>query len=801
MMNLLIDNVVDATLKYLEGMPKARRKEIGQFFTSTETAQYMATMFNAPNKSDISILDPGAGSAILSAAVIDRLQNEDNIRSISLTCYETNEDVLPILRANLEFMKNNSKKPLEYRVIEENYIISQTDDFNNDLLTATNPVKYDLIIGNPPYMKIAKDALEALAMPVVCYGAPNTYFLFAAMSLFNLDAQGEMVYIIPRSWTSGAYFKAFREYLLTEGTLCQVHLFVSRDKVFDAESVLQETIIIKLDKTNIRDVVKITSTNSNRDFHNINTIEVPYDTIVFGADRYVYLVTTEDELRVLQTLEKWEDTLPSLGLKMKTGLTVDFRSREYLRNEPGDGIVPLFYSQHIQDGKVVFPIEKEFQYIITERKGFIQHNKNYLLVKRFTAKEERRRLQCGIYLSSSLPEYEYVSTQNKVNFIDGLKQDLSDAHVYGLYVLFNSTIYDLYYRILNGSTQVNSTEVNSMPVPPLEQIEQLGKELIKSNDLSVETCDRILGGLLMSKIDEAREFLQAIGMPKPQQADLCCYSLLAMAGVTPTTAWKDATNEWIRIHDIMVFTSQHYQVSYAENSRETFRKQAMHHFRTAALTEDNGKATNSPNYRYRITQEALELIKCIGSSIWEAKLLEFKANHTTLVEQYASKKVMEKMPVNINGADFTFSPGSHNQLQKLIIEEFAPRFAPNSECLYVGDTIVKDLVKDVDKLKSLGFEITLHDKMPDVVLYREDKDWLYFIESVTSVGPIDPKRIMEINAMTTGVKSGKIYVTAFLDFATYKKFSADLAWETEVWIADMPEHMLHLNGDKFIGPR
>lgn len=302
-------------------------------------------------------------------------------------------------------------------------------------------------------------------------------------------------------------------------------------------------------------------------------------------------------------------------------------------------------------------------------------------------------------------------------------------------------------------------------------------------------------------MDDARAFLESIGMPKAQQADLCCYSLLAMCGVTPDTAWEDATNKWIRIHDILQFTSQSYNVTYAENSRETFRKQAMHHFRNAALTEDNGKATNSPNYRYRITEETLELIKCIGSEAWEDKLAEFKQNHSSLVDQYTSKKIMEKMPVKINGADFTFSPGSHNLLQKLIIEEFAPRFAPHSECLYVGDTIAKDLVKDVDKLKELGFEITLHDKMPDVVLFREDKNWVYFIESVTSVGPMDPKRIREIEEMTSGVRSGKIYVTAFLDFKTYKQFSESLAWETEVWIAAMPDHMLHLNGDKFMGPR
>lgn len=162
---------------------------------------------------------------------------------------------------------------------------------------------------------------------------------------------------------------------------------------------------------------------------------------------------------------------------------------------------------------------------------------------------------------------------------------------------------------------------------------------------------------------------------------------------------------------------------------------------------------------------------------------------------------MSMMPVKINGQDFSFSPGKHNELQKAIIEEFAPRFAPNSECLYVGDTIEKDPVKNVEKLTELGFEITLHDKMPDVVLYREDKDWLYFVESVTSVGPMDPKRILEITEITKDVTAGKIFVTAFFDFKTYKRFSEDLVWETEVWIAEMSEHMIHLNGDKFLGPR
>ena len=290
-------------------------------------------------------------------------------------------------------------------------------------------------------------------------------------------------------------------------------------------------------------------------------------------------------------------------------------------------------------------------------------------------------------------------------------------------------------------------------------------------------------------------------MPDKQQSDLCALTMLGLANLKEGDSFKKASNNWIRIHDVIQFINDNYGVTYAENSRETFRKQAMHHFRNAALIEDNGKATNSPNYRYRITSDFLNVLKSIGTKKENLSLQNFLSVHEKLVDTYASKKTMPMMPVKINNIDYVISPGSHNQLQKAILEEFAPRFAPNSECLYVGDTTNKDLVKNVNKLSELGFEITLHDKMPDVVLYRADNNWLYFIEAVDSVGPMSPERVIDIQRMTKNVNCGKIFVTAFLDFKKYKRFSEQLAWETEVWIAEMPDHMIHLNGDKFLGPR
>lgn len=305
----------------------------------------------------------------------------------------------------------------------------------------------------------------------------------------------------------------------------------------------------------------------------------------------------------------------------------------------------------------------------------------------------------------------------------------------------------------------------------------------------------------MSKKEEARAILSALKVPAKQQNDMCCYVLLALSNIEEGSSWQQATNNWIGIHNVIAFVREKYDIVYAENSRESIRKQAMHHFRNAAFIEDNGEATNSRNYSYRLTDEMMRLIQSYGDKAWETNLAKFQKNHESLVDAYASKRRLLKMPVKINGVGFTFSSGKHNQLQKKIIEEFASRFASDSQCLYVGDTIKKDLVKDEETLRKLGFDITVHEKMPDVVLYSEEKNWLFFIEAVTSVGPMDYKRKREIDEMTKKVTAGKIYITAFLDRKTYKKFFDDLAWETEVWIADEPDHMIHLNGDKFFGPR
>lgn len=494
-MNLL-DYVRNQTKDFLDNMPKSVRKKKGQFFTSIETAVFMAEMFDLSYCGvETSVLDPGAGTGILTTAFIDRILREKPNTNVKVTCYETDTDVLPVLKNNLEYLKKKFKENISYRIVEEDYILSQSNDFQGNLLASNNPEKYDYVIGNPPYLRVMRDNPAATAMPKVVHGAPNLYFLFASMSLFNLKDNAEMVYIIPRSWTSGAYFKAFREYLLKTGKIQCIHLFVSRDKVFSTEQVLQETMIVKIKKTSEKpDDVLITSTNSSSDFENISELRVPYDAVVSGEELYVYLPTNEEEINVIKKINMYHSTMPDVGLKMKTGIVVDFRQLEELRKESGENTLPLFYSQHIRDGRVNHqPSGKEYDWIVNEKPGLIQKNKNYVFVKRFTAKEEHRRLQCGVYLPSDFEEYEYIGTQNKINFVDKIDGGEMDIHTtYGIYALLNSTLFDAYYRILNGSTQVNSTEINNIPVPPVDLIRNIGKQVLLSKDLSTHNCDRII---------------------------------------------------------------------------------------------------------------------------------------------------------------------------------------------------------------------------------------------------------------------------------------------------------------------
>lgn len=331
--------------------------------------------------------------------------------------------------------------------------------------------------------------------------------------------------------------------------------------------------------------------------------------------------------------------------------------------------------------------------------------------------------------------------------------------------------------------------------------------------LSSESCFNLtylvnyyIGELKMGKLQEAKEILKVLGMPKKQQGDRTAYVLLSLAGLRENNQWSNASANSLRTVDMMKFMSEHYGKQYAPNSRESVRKGSVQPLCDGAIADQNAddseRATNSGNYSYRLTDEAINVIKTYGTPGWEKQRQSWLENHKTLVEHYKQSKEMSKVPAKVNGLEVKFSPGKHNQLQKEIIEEFLPRFAPGANVLYVGDTAKKDLIKNNEKLLELGIKITDHDKLPDVILYMEEKNWIFFIEAVTSVGPISVKRRDDINAMLENCNCGIVYVTAFLDMGKiFKSFINEIAWETEIWIADNPDHMIHLNGDRFLGPR
>ncbi|WP_298500853.1 Eco57I restriction-modification methylase domain-containing protein [uncultured Methanobrevibacter sp.] len=491
----MLNQIVNSTDQYLEKFPKHERKKIGQFFTYKNTAIFMTKMFKGTINKDLRILDPGAGTGILSGALIDRLQDYD-LNSIHLVMYENDENILPTLESNCKYLIESSKIPLTIDLVKKNFILD--NEFENSLFDSNT--KFDLIISNPPYKKIPKKAPEAQKMLNVVYGSPNLYFLFMAMSLHLLKENGEMVFIIPRSWTSGNYFKTFRKYLLKNGEINNIHLFINRNNLFKQDSILQETIIIKVSKShNNPEFINISSSNDFM-FDDLKRFKFPYELAVSKDENsYIFLPTNQSEVNVLKMLNKFEYNLIDLGIKLKTGLTVGFRNKELLCDNQCQEAVPLFYPCHFNEGFVEFPVVTDKkQYILKNKTSLLQDNKNFLFLKRFTTKEEKRRLQPAIYLHDSFREFNYISTDNKINFIDTINKNdnLTLSEIYGLFVLFNSTLYDKYYRILDGSTQVNANEINSMPVPDRNSLKQLGDKIIHSNNLTTYYCDKILGELI-----------------------------------------------------------------------------------------------------------------------------------------------------------------------------------------------------------------------------------------------------------------------------------------------------------------
>jgi hypothetical protein len=306
-------------------------------------------------------------------------------------------------------------------------------------------------------------------------------------------------------------------------------------------------------------------------------------------------------------------------------------------------------------------------------------------------------------------------------------------------------------------------------------------------------------------IKAAHKIIVSLGLPRAQQNERSALCLLALLNLTPGKRWAAVENPLVGITPIMDWAREYYDKDYAPNTRETVRRQTMHQFCDAGIVLYNpdkpDRPVNSPKAVYQIEPGALALLRQFGTKAWHNALATYLANRETLVARYAKERNQNRIPVEIApGKKITLSPGEHSELIRAIIEDFAPRFAPGSVLVYAGDTGDKWGYFDAPLLSELGVEVDSHGKMPDVVLHYTEKNWLLLVESVTSHGPVDGKRHDELANLFAGSNAGLVYVTAFPNRAIMGRYLSEIAWETEVWVADAPSHLIHFNGVRFLGP-
>lgn len=303
----------------------------------------------------------------------------------------------------------------------------------------------------------------------------------------------------------------------------------------------------------------------------------------------------------------------------------------------------------------------------------------------------------------------------------------------------------------------------------------------------------------------AQQIIAVLGLPRAQQNERSALCLLALLNLSPGKAWSKAESPLMGITPIMDWSREHYGKDYAPNTRETVRRQTMHQFCSAGIALYNPgqprRPVNSPKAVYQIEPVTLALLRRFGTRNWPGALRAWLADRETLVARYAREREQSRIPILIApGKKIALSPGEHSELIRAIIEDFGPRFVPGSVLIYAGDTGSKWGYFDASRLIGLGVDVDSHGKMPDVVLYFAEKNWLLLIESVTSHGPVDGKRHSELAALFAEATAGLVFVTAFPNRAIMGRYLADIAWETEVWVADAPSHLIHFNGERFLGP-
>lgn len=475
------------------------RKERGHFGTAPAIADFMAGLFDQIPPGPVRILDPGAGVGTLSAAMCQRILQQRHTRHLVFEVWEND----PRLEARLRATMGTCQKALKSAGHSMEFTV-QTDDFvlehaGPSLFGAACASSFDLVIMNPPYFKVRKDAEVAQAMAHVVHGQPNVYAFFMAVAADLLRSGGQMVAITPRSYFNGPYFKRFRRWFFDRMTIRQIHVFESRTDAFHEDEVLQENVILLTEKGGKSSDIVLTC-SSGRDFQQAQRHILPYNRVIedSSGDHLVRVATSRFEQQIVEAVDSLPRRFQELPFKISTGPVVTFRSRAYLRRERSDETAPLLWMHNIRPFLTQFaPKNSKPTHILVseESKRLLLPAKRYVLLKRFTAKEERRRLVAGI-MEPEDSYSRYLGLENHLNYVYRSDGELSREEALGLAALFNSTLVDRYFRAISGNTQVNAAEIRAMRFPCVNTILEIGKAVARSHDGSSMIIDRTVGVVL-----------------------------------------------------------------------------------------------------------------------------------------------------------------------------------------------------------------------------------------------------------------------------------------------------------------
>jgi adenine-specific DNA-methyltransferase len=801
------------------------RADLGQFMTPHVIACQLASMLR-PLSGDVRILDPGAGIGSLGAALVAHLlETGAPLRSIHLCAYEIAEPMWPGLERTVEALSGLSEQAgiaFEAAIYHEDFLAAGVEQMDCGLF-GTVADRFDAAILNPPYRKIARSSTARALCERIGLETTNLYTAFLAVSAGLLSDGGQLAAIVPRSFTNGSYFRAFREWFGRSMVFDGFHVYESRNKAFADDRVLQENVLLVATKTHKRPAsVTITSSNDPADTHP-SYREVRYPQLIGGDDpgQVIHLVPDELNHRIAERVASLPCGLADLGLTVSTGRVVDFRATAHLRQTAGLDTVPLIYPGHLRQGRVVWPMASSRKPNALRRddesEELLVPEGLYVLTKRFSAKEERRRIVAALYDPQDVHAGP-VGFENHLNYFHNAGRGLDRREALGLRAYLNSSLVDVYFRQFSGHTQVNAGDLRRIRYPSERQLarlaERLGDAVPEQDEL-----DRVIDEELFAvagdrqsdpvrvrrRIDEAIGVLRELGLPRAQLNERSGLTLLALLNMGAADPWSAASDPLIGITPMMDYFREHYGKTYAPNTRETVRRQTVHQFLDAGLVVINpdqpDRPTNSPKAVYQIEASALELIQTYGTDEWQKNLDVYLASRETLRAKYAAEREMARIPVRLpDGSELTLSGGGQNVLVSHILTEFCPRWTPEGLVLYVGDTGEKFAHIHADALRDLGIVVEEHGKMPDLIVHDVVHGWLLLIEAVTSHGPVDPKRRGELQGLFGSSSIPLVYLTAFLDRQAMMRYLPEIAWETEVWCASDPTHLIHFNGARYLGP-